>query len=92
MSREKRSFAQETCVKSAGKAMARDASAPGGQAVMGILKAADITPKVLANVPEQGSCVQRSVESVAEGKADAMLFLPRMTAPASRSCCTAKAS
>ena len=46
--------------------MARDASAPGGQAVMGILKAADITPKVLANVPEQGSCVQRSVESVAE--------------------------
>ena len=59
--------------------MARDASAPGGQAVMGILKAADITPKVLANVPGQGSCVQRSVESVAEGKADAMIVERRIT-------------
>ena len=59
--------------------MARDASAPGGQAVMGILKAADITPKVLANVHEQGSCVQRSVENVTEGKADAMIVERRIT-------------
>ena len=60
-------------------AMAKEASAPGGQAVLGILKAADITPKVLANVREQGSCVQRSVESVAEGKADAMIVERRIT-------------
>lgn len=60
-------------------AMAKDASAPGGQAVMGILKAADIMPKVLANVREQGSCVQRSVADVTEGKADAMIVERRIT-------------
>ena len=60
-------------------AMAQDASAPGGQAVMGILKAADITAKVLANVREQGSCVQRSVADVTERKADAMIVERRIT-------------
>ena len=60
-------------------AMALEASAPGGQAVMGILKAADITGKVLANVREQGSCVQRSVADVTEGKADAMIVERRIT-------------
>ena len=59
-------------------AMALEASAPGGQAVMGILKAADITGKVLANVREQGSCVQRSVADVTEGKADAMIVERRI--------------
>ena len=60
-------------------AMALEASAPGGQAVMGILKAADITAKVLANVRAQGSCVQRSVADVTEGKADAMIVERRIT-------------
>lgn len=59
-------------------AMAREASPPGGQAVMGILKAADLTPAVLANVAEQGTCVQRTVESVAEGHADAMIVERRI--------------
>ena len=59
-------------------AMALEASAPGGQAVMGILKAADITGKVLANVREQGSCVQRSVADVTEGRADAMIVERRI--------------
>jgi len=60
-------------------AMAQEASPPGGQAVMGILKAADVTPAVLANVPEQGTCVQRTVESVAEGHADAMIVERRIS-------------
>ncbi len=60
-------------------AMALEASAPGGQAVMGILKAADISAKVLANVRAQGSCVQRSVADVTEGKADAMIVERRIT-------------
>ncbi len=60
-------------------ALALEASAPGGQAVMGILKAADITAKVLANVREQGSCVQRAVADVTEGKADAMIVERRIT-------------
>ena len=59
-------------------AMAKEASPPGGQAVMGLLKAADLTQKVLANVPEQGTCVQRSVENVTSGQADAMIVERRI--------------
>lgn len=59
-------------------AMAKEASAPGGQAVMGILKAADLTQKILVNVPEQGTCVQRSVKDVATGSADAMIVERRI--------------
>lgn len=59
-------------------AMAKDASAPGGQAVMGLLKASGLTQQVLANVPEQGTCVQRSVENVTSGNADAMIVERRI--------------
>ena len=58
--------------------MAKEASPPGGQAVLGILKAADLTKGVLANVPEQGTCVQRTVENVANGSADAMIVERRI--------------
>lgn len=60
-------------------AMAREASPPGGAAVMGILKAADLTPKVLANVVEDGSCIQRIVESVCKADTHAMIVERRIT-------------
>lgn len=55
-----------------------DLARPGGQAVMGLLKASGLTQQVLANVPEQGTCVQRSVENVTSGNADAMIVERRI--------------
>lgn len=60
-------------------AMAREASPPGGQAVMGILKASELGPKILPNVVVDGSCVQRSVESVVKGDAHAMIVERRIS-------------
>ena len=60
-------------------AMAQEASPPGGQAVMGVLKAADLTSKVMPRVTVQGSCVQRVVESVIKGDADAMIVERRIS-------------
>lgn len=60
-------------------AMAPDASPPGGDAAMGVLKAAGVREAVLANVANPGSCVQRSVKEVCTGKADAMIVERRIT-------------
>lgn len=61
-------------------AMSPLASPPGGAAVMGILKAADLVKPVMANVlDDQASCVQRTVEDVCRGKAAAMIVERRIT-------------
>lgn len=60
-------------------AMAPEASPPGGDAVKGLLKAAGLLEPVMANVVNPGSCVQRSVKAVCEGKADAMIVERRIT-------------
>ncbi len=61
-------------------AMSPLASPPGGQAVMGVLKAAKLTEAVMKNVlDKRASCVQRTVEMVTEGKADAMIVERRIT-------------
>lgn len=60
-------------------AMAQEASPPGGQAVMGVLKAAGLTAKVMPRVTVRGSCVQRVVESVTRGDADAMIVERRIS-------------
>lgn len=54
-------------------AIAPDASPPGGEAVMGILKKAGILNAVMANAIHPGTCVQTSVEAVADGNMDAMI-------------------
>ena len=60
-------------------AMSPMASAPGGQAVMGILKKAKLVQPVMKNVlDKQASCVQRTVEDVIEGRADAMIVERRI--------------
>lgn len=61
-------------------AMSPLASPPGGQAVMGILKAAGLTGPVMKNVIDnQATCVQRTVEDVTAGRADAMIVERRIT-------------
>ena len=61
-------------------AMAPLASPPGGQAVMGILKASGLAEKILPNVlDKRATCVQRTVDLVASGGADAMLVEKRIT-------------
>lgn len=62
-------------------AIAPDASPPGGAAVMGILKKAGLTDAVMANAIHPGTCVQTSVEGVADGNMDAMIVelrIPRL--------------
>ena len=62
-------------------AIAPDASPPGGAAVMGILKKSGLTDKIMANAIHPGTCVQTSVEAVADGTMDAMIVelrIPRL--------------
>jgi molybdate transport system substrate-binding protein len=62
-------------------AIAPEASPPGGAAVMGILKKAGLDGAVMANAAHPGTCVQSTVESVADGDKDAMIVelrIPRM--------------
>jgi ABC-type molybdate transport system, periplasmic component len=62
-------------------AIAPDASPPGGAAVMGILKKAGLTEQIMANAVHPGTCVQTSVESVADSDMDAMIVelrIPRL--------------
>ncbi|MDR2573029.1 MAG: substrate-binding domain-containing protein [Desulfovibrio sp.] len=61
--------------------MAQAASPPGGAAVIGLLKNAGLLEAIMPNLVENGTCVQRSVEFVCKGKADAMIVelrIPRM--------------
>jgi len=60
-------------------AMAPDASPPGGQAAEVVLKKAGVLEEVKKNVKNPGSCVQRSVEDVVNGQADAMIVELRVT-------------
>ncbi len=61
-------------------AMSPLASPPGGQAVMGILKAADLVKPIMKNViDDQATCVQRTVEEVTAGRASAMIVERRIT-------------
>lgn len=61
-------------------AMSPLASPPGGQAVMGILKAAQLTEAVMKNVLDpEASCIQRTITDVCEKKADAMIVERRIT-------------
>ena len=61
-------------------AMSPKASPPGGQAVMGILKLADLTKDVMPNVlDKEATCIQRTVEEVCKGKADCMIVERRIT-------------
>ena len=60
-------------------AIAHEASPPGGQAVMIILKAAGLTQEIMPRVTVNGSCVQRVVESVVKGDADAMIVERRIS-------------
>ncbi|MDR2502997.1 MAG: substrate-binding domain-containing protein [Deltaproteobacteria bacterium] len=60
-------------------AMAQNASPPGGAAVMGLLKNAGLLEAIRPNLVENGTCVQRSVELVCKGKADAMIVELRIS-------------
>ena len=60
-------------------AMAPEASPPGGKAVLGLLKKAGAVKDVMKNVANPGSCVQRSVTEVVQGKADVMITELRVT-------------
>jgi molybdate transport system substrate-binding protein len=60
-------------------AIAPDASPPGGAAVMGILKKAGLTEQIMANAVHPGTCVQTSVEGVADGDMDAMIVELRIS-------------
>lgn len=59
-------------------AIAQQASVPGGAAVNALLTKAGVLDKLKANFVENGTCVQRSVELVCSGKADAMVVEPRI--------------
>lgn len=72
---------QDLATPGARVAMAQHASPPGGAAVAGLLKKAGLLEAVMPNLVENGTCVQRSVELVCKGKADAMIVelrIPRM--------------
>ena len=59
--------------------MAPLASPPGGQAVMGILKNAGILKEVMPHVLDaRASCVQRSMQDVLDGRADAIIVERRV--------------
>lgn len=61
-------------------AMAPKASPPGGDAVMGILKKANLVKPVLDRVLDtDASCVQRTIMDVCTGKADCMIVERRIT-------------
>lgn len=59
-------------------AMAPSASPPGGAAVMGILKLSGLTEGIMKNVIDPGTCVQTTLQSVADKKADAMIVELRL--------------
>lgn len=56
-----------------------EASPPGGQAVAGLMKKAGILDKAMANAVIKGTCVQRSMEALIEGKGDVSIVEYRVT-------------
>lgn len=55
-----------------------DSSAPGGQAVTGLLKKAGVVQEATANAAFLGSCVQHDVAEVVEGRANASVVEMRV--------------
>ncbi len=59
--------------------LAPGASPPGGKAVLALLKMAGIRDKALENTVVRGSCVQRIMKDVIQGKGDAAIVERRLT-------------
>lgn len=59
--------------------LAPDASPPGGEAVTGLLKKAGILDQAMKNAVIQGSCVQRQMEDLIQGKGDVSVVELRLT-------------
>lgn len=58
--------------------LAPDASPPGGQASMIILKKAGVEEQALANAVKKGDCVQTAMTELAQGKGDAAVIEQRI--------------
>ncbi len=59
--------------------LAPDASPPGGKAVLALLKKAGIQDKAIENVVIKGSCVQRIMKDIIQGRGDAAVVERRLT-------------
>ncbi len=59
--------------------LAPDASPPGGQAALNLLKKAGILDPVMKNAVTLGSCVQRTMDDVISGKGDVSIVELRIT-------------
>ena len=59
--------------------LAPDASAPGGEAVTGLLKKAGVLDQAMKNAVIKGSCVQRTMEDLVKGKGDVSVVECRLT-------------
>lgn len=59
--------------------LAPDASPPGGQAALNLLKKAGILDSVMKNAVTLGSCVQRTMDDVISGKGDVSIVELRIT-------------
>jgi molybdate transport system substrate-binding protein len=59
--------------------LAPDASAPGGEAVTGLLKRAGVLDQAMKNAVIKGSCVQRTMEDLVKGKGDVSVVECRLT-------------
>lgn len=59
--------------------LAPDASPPGGEAVAGLLKKAGVLEQAMQNAVIKGSCVQRTMEDLVEGRGDVSVVELRLT-------------
>lgn len=59
--------------------LAPEASPPGGQAVSGLLKKAGVLEQTMKNTVIKGSCVQRTMEELVNGKGDVSVVEKRLT-------------
>ncbi len=59
--------------------LAPEASPPGGEAVSGLLKKAGVLEQAMNNTVIKGSCVQRTMEDLTNGKGDVSVVEKRLT-------------
>jgi molybdate transport system substrate-binding protein len=59
--------------------LAPEASPPGGKAVSGLLKKAGVLEQAMKNTVIKGSCVQRTMEDLLNGKGDVSVVEKRLT-------------
>lgn len=59
--------------------LAPEASPPGGKAVAGLLKKAGVLDQAMKNTAIQGSCVQRTMQDLIDGKGDVSVVEYRLT-------------